>query len=52
MLEGDGIVVKGLAYGIRSIRVDGNDVLAVYDVVRTAREMAIQEQKPILIEVI
>ncbi|CAO2826725.1 unnamed protein product [Amaranthus hypochondriacus] len=46
----DGIVVKGQAYGIRSIRVDGNDALAVYDVVRTAREMAITEQRPILIE--
>ncbi|XP_071716282.1 2-oxoisovalerate dehydrogenase subunit alpha 2, mitochondrial-like [Rutidosis leptorrhynchoides] len=46
----DGIVVKGKGYGIRSIRVDGNDVLAVYDAVRAAREMAINEQRPILIE--
>lgn len=48
---GDGIVVKGQAYGIRSIRVDGNDALAVYNVIRTAREMAITEQRPILVEV-
>ncbi|KAL8171949.1 hypothetical protein V2J09_023753 [Rumex salicifolius] len=27
----DGVVVKGHAYGIRSIRVDGNDALAVYN---------------------
>lgn len=48
---GDGVVVKGQAYGVRSIRVDGNDALAVYNAVRAAREMAIQEQRPILIEV-
>ncbi|KAJ4950402.1 hypothetical protein NE237_027234 [Protea cynaroides] len=46
----DGIVVKGQAYGIRSIRVDGNDALAVYNAVKEAREMAISEQRPILIE--
>ncbi|XP_076915985.1 2-oxoisovalerate dehydrogenase subunit alpha 2, mitochondrial-like [Bidens hawaiensis] len=46
----DGIVVKGQAYGIQSIRVDGNDALAVYNAVRAAREIAIKEQQPILIE--
>ncbi|XP_076919374.1 2-oxoisovalerate dehydrogenase subunit alpha 1, mitochondrial-like [Bidens hawaiensis] len=46
----DGIVVKGQGYGIPSIRVDGNDALAVYNVVRSAREIAISEQRPILIE--
>ncbi|KAI5664432.1 hypothetical protein M9H77_23755 [Catharanthus roseus] len=46
----DGVVVKGQAYGIRSIRIDGNDALAVYSSVRAAREMAIKEQRPILIE--
>ncbi|KAK9271209.1 hypothetical protein L1049_026799 [Liquidambar formosana] len=46
----DGVVVKGQAYGIRSIRVDGNDALAVYSAVHTAREMAISEQRPILVE--
>ena len=50
-ITGDGIVVKGQAYGIRSIRVDGNDALAVYNAVRSAREMAVKEQRPILIEV-
>lgn len=44
-------MVKGQAYGIRSIRIDGNDALAVYSSVRAAREMAIKEQRPILIEV-
>ncbi|KAI6691029.1 hypothetical protein NL676_027857 [Syzygium grande] len=46
----DGIVVRGQAYGIRSIRVDGNDALAVYSAVREAREMAIKDQMPVLIE--
>ncbi|GFY96540.1 thiamin diphosphate-binding fold (THDP-binding) superfamily protein [Actinidia rufa] len=46
----DGIAVKGQAYGIRSTQVDGNDPLAVYTAVRAAREMAIVEQRPILIE--
>ncbi|KAF7846906.1 hypothetical protein BT93_L3604 [Corymbia citriodora subsp. variegata] len=46
----DGIVVRGQAYGVRSIRVDGNDALAMYSSVQAAREMAIGEQRPILIE--
>ncbi|KAL9271774.1 2-oxoisovalerate dehydrogenase subunit alpha 2, mitochondrial-like protein [Drosera capensis] len=48
--RGDGIVVRGRGYGIKSIRVDGNDALAIYNVVRTARQMTISEQRPILIE--
>ncbi|CAA6660384.1 unnamed protein product [Spirodela intermedia] len=46
----DGAVVRGQAYGIRSIRIDGNDALAVYSAVHAAREMAISESRPILIE--
>ncbi|XP_050205657.1 2-oxoisovalerate dehydrogenase subunit alpha 2, mitochondrial-like [Mercurialis annua] len=46
----DGIVVRGQAYGVRSIRVDGNDALAMYSAVSAAREMAINENRPILIE--
>uniref|UniRef100_A0A2P2J3P4 3-methyl-2-oxobutanoate dehydrogenase (2-methylpropanoyl-transferring) n=2 Tax=Rhizophora mucronata TaxID=61149 RepID=A0A2P2J3P4_RHIMU len=46
----DGIVVKGQAYGIQSIRVDGNDAIAIYSAVLAAREIAISEQRPILIE--
>jgi 2-oxoisovalerate dehydrogenase E1 component alpha subunit len=48
---GDGIVVKGQAYGVRSIRVDGNDALAIYSAVQAARQMAVSEERPILIEV-
>ena len=32
------VAQKGIAWGIDGIRVDGNDVLAVYDAVKTARE--------------
>ncbi|KAI9164685.1 hypothetical protein LWI28_000288 [Acer negundo] len=46
----DGAVVRGRAYGVRSIRVDGNDALAMYSAVHAARKMAIGEQRPILIE--
>jgi 2-oxoisovalerate dehydrogenase E1 component alpha subunit len=46
----DGVVIRGQAYGIRGIRVDGNDALAVYSAVHAAREMAIAEGRPILVE--
>ncbi|KAL8110505.1 2-oxoisovalerate dehydrogenase subunit alpha 2, mitochondrial [Apium graveolens] len=46
----DGIVIRGQAYGIRSIRVDGHDAVAIYTAVHEARQMAIQEGAPVLIE--
>ncbi|XP_061372492.1 2-oxoisovalerate dehydrogenase subunit alpha 2, mitochondrial-like isoform X2 [Gastrolobium bilobum] len=46
----DGVVVRGQAYGVRSIRVDGNDALAIYSAVQAARQMAISEERPVLIE--
>ncbi|KAL3205209.1 hypothetical protein MRX96_011112 [Rhipicephalus microplus] len=48
--KGDGIVARGPGYGISSIRVDGNDVLAVYNVTKAARQIAVEECKPVLIE--
>ncbi|XVF14813.1 hypothetical protein REPUB_Repub09cG0093700 [Reevesia pubescens] len=48
----DGIAVRGQAYGVRSIRVDGNDALAIYSAVHTARKMAVNEHRPILIEAV
>lgn len=47
---GDGIASRGIGYGIRTIRVDGNDVLAVYAATQKAREIALQQQCPVLIE--
>jgi 2-oxoisovalerate dehydrogenase E1 component alpha subunit len=37
-------------YGMHGVRVDGNDVLAVYDVTRRARERAVAGEGPTLIE--
>jgi 2-oxoisovalerate dehydrogenase E1 component alpha subunit len=41
---------RGLGYGIASIRVDGNDFLAVYAVTRWAAERARRGHGPTLIE--
>jgi 2-oxoisovalerate dehydrogenase E1 component alpha subunit len=47
---GDGIASRGIGYGVRTIRVDGNDVLAVYAATIKAREIALEHQCPVLIE--
>ena len=49
--RGDGIASRGIGYGIDTIRVDGNDIFAVREVTKRARQMALQDGgKPILIE--
>jgi 2-oxoisovalerate dehydrogenase E1 component alpha subunit len=48
--NGDGIAARGLAYGINTIRVDGNDVFAVYNAVKAARERIVETGTPALIE--
>lgn len=50
-MVGDGAVVRGQAYGMHSIRIDGNDALAVYSAVHAAREMAVHDCRPVLVEV-
>ena len=35
-----------------SIRVDGNDIFAIYNAVKTGREMIIKDKRPVLIEAI
>ena len=40
---------RAIAYGMKAVEVDGNDVLAVYETVREAREYAIKNSAPILI---
>ena len=47
---GDGIAPRGVGYGIKTIRVDGNDILAVYAAAVEGRSIAIKEQCPVLIE--
>uniref|UniRef100_F1L131 2-oxoisovalerate dehydrogenase subunit alpha n=1 Tax=Ascaris suum TaxID=6253 RepID=F1L131_ASCSU len=46
---GDGIAGRGPGYGIKTIRVDGNDFFAVYNATKLAREVALQNE-PVLIE--
>lgn len=46
------IAIKGNAYGIRSVRVDGNDVLAVYTVTKQAAERARAGEGPTFIEAV
>ncbi len=41
---------KGIGYGIKAITIDGNNILEVYDHIKTAREYCIAEQKPIIVE--
>ncbi|XP_014651650.1 PREDICTED: 2-oxoisovalerate dehydrogenase subunit alpha, mitochondrial isoform X1 [Ceratotherium simum simum] len=48
--RGDGIAARGPGYGIMSIRVDGNDVFAVYNATKEARRRAVAENQPFLIE--
>ena len=49
--RGDGIASRGVGYGIDTIRVDGNDILAVREVTKKAREMCLEGGgKPVLIE--
>jgi len=47
----DTVAQKAVGYGIDGIRVDGNDVLAVYDAVATARRNAL-DGTPTLVEAV
>lgn len=48
--RGDGIASRGPGYGMKTIRVDGNDALAVRSAVKAAKHKAVAEQRPVLIE--
>ncbi|KAH8825054.1 thiamine diphosphate-binding protein [Flagelloscypha sp. PMI_526] len=47
---GDGIASRGPGYGIDTIRVDGNDVLAVLSAVREGRRRCLDQGRAVLIE--
>ena len=47
---GDGIAPRAIGYGMEAVRVDGNDLLAVYNAVKHYRERAVTENMPFLIE--
>jgi len=47
---GDGIGARGPAFGIPTVRVDGNDLVAVFAATREARRIAVEEKTPVLLE--
>lgn len=46
------IAVKGAAYGITAIQVDGNDYFAVHEAVTLARKQCVEGTGPVLIEAV
>jgi len=44
------LVDKAIGYGMKGLKIDGNNILEVFHTIKQAREYCIQEQKPILIE--
>jgi len=48
--KGDGIAARGVGYGMKTLRVDGNDILAVYAATVAARKLAVENNEPVLLE--
>ena len=46
----ESLVDKAKGYGMEGIRIDGNNVLSVYDTIRGVRDYCINNKKPYLIE--
>jgi 2-oxoisovalerate dehydrogenase E1 component len=46
----ESLVDKAYGYGIEGIKIDGNNILEVYDTIRGVKNYCIDEQKPYLIE--
>lgn len=46
----DGVAPRAFGYRMHVIRVDGNDILAVYQATREARRIAVEDNQPVLIE--
>jgi 2-oxoisovalerate dehydrogenase E1 component len=44
------LVDKAAGYGMEGVRIDGNNILTVYDTIKGVREYCIRHQKPYLIE--
>ncbi|KUM53844.1 MULTISPECIES: thiamine pyrophosphate-dependent dehydrogenase E1 component subunit alpha [Rheinheimera] len=47
---GDGIACRAVGYGMKALRVDGADILAVYQATKMARDHALKHNEPVLIE--
>ena len=48
----ESLVDKAKGYGIEGVRIDGNNILQVYDTIKGVRDFCIKNQKPYLIECI
>ncbi|GAC1379831.1 MAG: dehydrogenase E1 component subunit alpha/beta [Ginsengibacter sp.] len=44
------LVDRAIGYGIEGVKIDGNNLLEVYDTIKGVREYCIKNQKPYLIE--
>ncbi|KAI9573554.1 branched-chain alpha-keto acid dehydrogenase E1-alpha subunit [Boletus coccyginus] len=48
--HGDGIAARGPGYGVDTVRVDGNDILAVFNAVKEARRRCLESGRAVLVE--
>ena len=48
--RGDGIASRGVGYGVDAIRVDGNDLFAVMQATKMARDTCVKESRPVILE--
>lgn len=46
----DGVAPRALGYGMQAVRVDGNDLLAVYHAITDARRRVVESNEPVLVE--
>ncbi|MGE5106250.1 MAG: thiamine pyrophosphate-dependent enzyme [Sphingobacteriales bacterium] len=46
----DSLVEKARGYGMEGVKIDGNNLLTVYDTIKGVRKYCIEHQKPFLIE--
>jgi 2-oxoisovalerate dehydrogenase E1 component len=46
------LVQRAVGYGMRGMRINGNNLLEVYHAIREAKRHALQEQQPVLIEAV
>ena len=47
---GDGIAARGVAYGMHTIRADGNDFFAAYIATKEARRLCVEKKVPVCLE--
>lgn len=46
----ESLVDKAIGYGMQGVKIDGNNILEVYETIKGVREYCIQNRKPYLIE--